>query len=206
MAPRAGRKRPPNAPLQQNLPPMARHNVPLIAMFSLYVALFVLATLAISERKVPTALPAPSPSVDATHNVVRGDFVTISYENDCTFHVKLTATSLPDGSEASGTVVMEGFHSALCQGRATGRITCLQLTDGNNALLTGVLTEASGVFSRGTVFEGVLRQDDTQTVGPLVGRAGFVVLNGYLQCPSFLTGFGPPILSGTIQISQALAP
>jgi hypothetical protein len=179
-------------------------------MFVLYVALFALATLAISGRKVATPLPAASPGVDATHNVVRGDFVGISYENDCTFRAKLTARSLPDGSEASGTVVVEGFRSGLCKGRATGQVTCLQLSDSRDAVLTGVLTEASGVFSRGRVFEAVLRQDDTQTVGPLVGRAGFVVTNGYpngyLQCLSYFSGFGPPILSGTIQISAALAP
>ncbi len=100
----------------------------------------------------------------------------------------------------------DGFHSALCQGRAIGRITCLQVTDGNNALLSGWLTEASGVFSRGRVVEAILRENDPQTVGPLVGRAGFVVRDGELQCPPFLRGFGPPILSGTIRISQALVP
>ena len=205
MAPRAGRKRAAKAPLRQNRPLIARDKLPVIAMFVMYVALFSIATLAISGRKLPVAAGEPSPAVDPTHNVIRGDFVTISYENDCTFHVRLTATSLPDGSQASGTVVMEGFNSRLCQGRATGQITCLQLADSHDAYLTGVLTEATGVFSRGRLFEGVLRQDDTQTVGPLAGRAGFVVTNGYLQCPAYLSSFGPPILSGTIQISQALA-
>jgi hypothetical protein len=157
----------------------------------------------------PTPTPAPTlaqwPSPEPSLNFAGGDFVVVNSWNGCRIHVTFAATSKADGTGASGAVVMTAVPSESCQGQATGRITCLLVT-GSHAVLSAWLDDTSGIFSIGNVLQATVTKNDPQTYGPPVDRAGFGLADGSPECPPGISGMGPQIISGTLQVSQARQP
>lgn len=193
-------------PLRKPRQPFAnRAPLPLVfAIVMTYGLLIVLATLALSHKvSVGSLAVGPSPRFDPNLNSAGGDFVVIDGWNGCRVHAKLAATSKPDGTEASGTFLLTAVAGEQCQGRASGRITCL-LVNGNSAMYSGWLDDATGMFSIGNVLQGSLTQNDPQTYGPPVDRAFLGLADGSPECPPALSGpGGPQIISGTLQVSAA---
>lgn len=154
----------------------------------------------------PTSPFHPSPVVkrDPHLNFASGDFKTVADVNACRMQVKFTATSKADGTGATGTITMNVVPSSGCTGQAAGRITCLLVT-GNHAVFSGWLDSTSGIFNIGNVVLATITQGDPQTYGPPVDRAGIGIAVGSPECPPAISGTGPAIISGSIQVAQATA-
>lgn len=146
--------------------------------------------------------PFPPVSIDPSLNFAGGDFETGTGFNDCMMHVNFSATSRRDGTGASGTFTATVLKAANCNGQATGKISCL-LVNGNHAVFDGWMDNPTGVFSGGQIMMGTVTENDPQTYGALVDRAGFGIAGGGPECPPPIAGVGPQIRSGTIVVSQA---
>lgn len=183
--------------------------LPLVfALVAVYGLLILLATLTLSHKGSATS-PAfgPTPSLDPNLNFAGGDFVVTNGWNGCKINVKLAATSKADGTGASGTVVMSmASGQSWCQGRATGRLTCLLVT-GNSAMFSGWLDDTTGMFSIGNVLQGSVTENAPQAYGPPVNRAFLGLADGSPECPPALSGpGGPQIISGSLHVSAARPP
>jgi hypothetical protein len=172
-----------------------------------YGLLSLFAVLALAHKTPLGSSPVmPSPSVDPNLNFAGGDFTVMDGWNGCAIHVNLTATSQADDTGASGTITMTGASAqSFCKGQATGRITCL-LVSGNFARLSGWLDKPSGMFGTANVVQATLTENDPQTYGPPVDRAGFGVADGSPECPPAIEGKGPQIMSGTLHVSASGQP
>jgi hypothetical protein len=146
--------------------------------------------------------PYPPVAIDPSLNFAGGDFVTGTGFNDCKMHVNFAATSKRDGTGARGTFTLNVLTAANCEGQATGRIACL-LVSGNHALIDGWMDNPTGVFSAGDIMQATVTQNDSQTFGQAVDRAGFGIAVGSPECPPAIAGTGPAIRSGTIVVSPA---
>ena len=171
-----------------------------------------------SPSVLPTPSPQPSPEVspsgqipsppyppvtiDSSLNFAGGDFVTGTGFNNCQMRVNFVATSKRDGTGAAGTFIMTVVKTASCDGQATGRIACL-LVNGNHAVIDGWMDNPTGVFSAGDIMEATVTENDPQTYGPPVDRAGFGIASGSPECPPGISGTGPAIRSGTIVVTPA---
>ena len=179
-------------------------------MVATYGLLILLATLALSHKisagsPLPTPGPAVWPTPDPNMNSVAGEFVVVDGWNGCKIHVKLAATSKPNGTGAYGAFLMTAVPAEQCQGQASGRITCL-LVNGNSAMYSGWLDDDTGMFTIGNVLLGSVTQNDPQAYGPPVDRAFLGLADGSAECPPALSGpGGPQIISGTLQVSAASA-
>ncbi|TMD66017.1 MAG: hypothetical protein E6I84_07555 [Chloroflexi bacterium] len=150
----------------------------------------------------PALWPNPAPNMD----FASGDFVVVAGWNSCQIHVRLAATSKPDGTGAYGSVFMTAVPADHCQGEATGRVTCL-LASGDSAMYSGWLDQATGMFSIGNVIQGSVTQNDPQAYGSPVDRAFLGLADGSPECPPALSGpGGPQIISGTLRVSVASPP
>ena len=182
-----------------------RTPLPLVfAIVITYGLLILLATLALSHQgSAGSPAVGPSPRVNPNLNFAGGDFVVIDGWNGCRVHAKLAATSQADGTDASGSFSLTAVGREQCQGQASGRITCL-LVNGNSAMYSGWLDDATGMFSIGNVLLGSLTQNDPQTYGPPVDRAFLGLADGSPECPPALSGpGGPQIISGSLRVSAA---
>jgi hypothetical protein len=183
--------------------------LPLVfALVAVYGLLILLATLTLShQRSAASPAVAPTSSLDPSLNFAGGDFVVVDGWNGCKIHVKLAATSKPDGTGASGTAEMAAAAGqSWCEGQASVRITCL-LVKGNSALFSGWLDDTTGIFDIGNVLQGSVTENDPQAYGPPVDRAFLGVATGSPECPPALSGpGGPQIISGTLQVWVARPP
>jgi hypothetical protein len=71
------------------------------------------------------------------------------------------------------------------------------------AVFSGWLDETSGIFDIGNVVQATVTQGDPQTYGPPVDRAGVGLAVGSPECPPAISGTGPAIMSGSIEIAPA---
>lgn len=156
----------------------------------------------LTSPTAPTLGPFPPTRIDPSLNFAGGDFVTGTGFNDCKMHVNFAATSRRDGTGASGTFIATVTKTANCDGQATGQIACL-LVNGNFAEFDGYMDNPNGVFSGGDIMMATVTENDPQTYGPPVDRAGFGIAGGSPECPPPIAGKGPAIRSGTILVSQA---
>jgi hypothetical protein len=140
--------------------------------------------------------------MDSRLSFAGGEFETIADMNNCRMHVKLAATSKLDGTGAVGTITLAPVQSGRCNGQATGRITCLLVT-GNHAVLSGWLDDASGIFGVGNVVLATVTENDPQLYGPPVDRAHVGLASGSPECPPGISGSGPAVVSGAVQVWQA---
>jgi hypothetical protein len=154
-----------------------------------------------SSSPLPTASPSPLvfPTPNSNLNFAGGDFETVADVNNCKMLVRFAATSNRDGSSGTGSISLAAVQSPSCTGQATGRITCL-LVSGNHAVFSGWLDDSSGIFDIGNVVQGTVTQDDPQPYGPPVDRAGIGIANGSPECPPAISGTGPAIMTGTLQV------
>jgi len=148
------------------------------------------------------APPYPPVTIDSTVNFAGGDFVTGTGFTSCQMHVNFVATSKRDGTGAAGTFIMTVIKTANCAGQATGRIACL-LVNGNHAVIDGWMDNPTGVFSAGDIMQATVTENDPQTYGPPVDRAGFGIASGSPECPPAISGTGPAIRSGAIVVTPA---
>ena len=173
----------------------------------------LLAQKSASPHDSPTAQPSPSDqktssqpyppvAIDPSLNFAGGDFVTGTGFNDCKMHVNFAATSKRDGTGAAGTFMMTVVQADNCEGQATGQIACL-LVSGNHAVMDGWMDNPTGVFRGGDIMQATVTENDPQSYGPPVDRAGFGIADGSPECPPAIAGTGPAIRSGTIVVSPA---
>jgi hypothetical protein len=158
-----------------------------------------------TAKASPTATisdPYPPARIDPSLNFAGGDFVTGTGFTDCQMHVNFAATSRRDGTGASGRFVATVINTDNCEGQATGQVACL-LVNGNHATFDGWMDQRTGVFSGGTMMMAVVTENDPQTYGPPVDRAGFGIAGGGPECPPPITGTGPQVKSGTVIVAQA---
>ncbi len=146
--------------------------------------------------------PYPPVAIDPSLNFAGGDFVTGTGFNDCKMHVNFAATSKRDGTGAAGTFIMTVVQADNCEGQATGQIACL-LVSGNHAVMDGWMDNPTGVFRGGDIMQATVTENDLQSYGPPVDRAGFGIADGSPECPPAIAGTGPAIRSGTIVVSPA---
>lgn len=155
-----------------------------------------------TARPQPSVSPLPFPTINSSLNFASGDFETDTDTNNCKMLVRFAALSNPDGSGGRGSISLTAVQKAGCEGHASGRITCL-LVSGNHASFSGWLDENTGIFDMGNVVLGTITQDDPQTYGPPVDRAGIGIAGGSPECPPSISGTGPAIISGTLQVAPA---
>ena len=157
-----------------------------------------------APRFLPSATGTPRiwPTMDSRLNFAGGEFETIADVNSCRMRVKLAATSKADGTGAVGTITLAPVQSSRCNGHATGRITCLLVT-GNHAVLSGWLDDASGLFAVGNVVLATVTENDPQLYGPPVDRAHVGIASGSPECPPGISGSGPVVVTGAVQVWQA---
>jgi hypothetical protein len=146
--------------------------------------------------------PYPPVTIDPSLNFAGGDFVTGTGLNDCKMHVNFAATSKRDGTGAAGKFIMTVIQTPNCDGHATGRIACL-LVNGNHAVMDGWMDNPTGVFGGGDIMQAAVTENDPQSYGPPVDRAGFGIAGGSPECPPAIAGTGPAIRSGAIVVSPA---
>ena len=146
--------------------------------------------------------PYPPLTIDPSLNFAGGDFVTGTGFNDCNMHVNFAATSKRDGTGAVGKFIMTVVPTPNCGGQATGSIACL-LLNGNHAVMDGWMDNPTGVFAGGAIMQASLTENDPQSYGPPVDRAGFGIAGGSPECPPAIAGTGPAIRSGAIVVSPA---
>jgi len=153
---------------------------------------------------LPSATGTPHiwPTMDSRLNFAGGEFETIADMNNCRMHVRLAATSKADGTGAVGTITLTPVQSSRCNGQATGRITCLLVT-GNHAVLSGWLDDASGIFDVDNVVLATVTESDPQLYGSPVDRAHVGLASGSPECPPGISGSGPAVVSGAVQVWQA---
>lgn len=152
---------------------------------------------------LPTPTPAVWPNPAPNMNFAGGDFVVVDGWNGCKVHMRFAATSEPNGTGASGAFSMAAAPGGQCDGQASGRITCL-LVNGNSAMYSAWVDDATGIFTIGNVLQGSITQNDPQAYGPAVDRAFLGLADGSPECPPALSGpGGPQIISGTLQVSAA---
>ena len=71
----------------------------------------------------------------------------------------------------------------------------------DHAVIDGWMDNPTGVFSGGDIMQATVTENDPQSYGPPVDRAGFGIADGSPECPPAIAGTGPAIRSGTIVVS-----